>query len=249
MKTKTFLLRLVVLVAAMMCALGASAYDFESGNVYYNITGTNTVEVTNTNQYGMDYSGELTIPSTVTNGGKTYTVTAIGPSAFRSCYNLTSLQLPTTLDSIGDGAFYYTKGLKSLTIPEGVTRIADWNFYCIDSLTTIDMPSSLTTLGSVCFNSCGKLSTIICRATTPPPTDDSWTFSGLADDCVLYVPESSVGAYQVADGWRRFANIQAIDANPDAPYDFIVDGIYYTYGWDEAANDWGPGSTNVGVIL
>ena len=248
MKTKTFLLRLVVLVTAMMCALGASAYDFESGNVYYNITGTNTVEVTNTNQYGMDYSGALTIPSTVTNGGKTYTVTAIGPSAFRSCYNLTSLQLPTTLDSIGDGAFYYTKGLKSLTIPEGVTRIADWNFYCIDSLTTIDMPSSLTTLGSVCFNSCGKLSTIICRATTPPPTDDSWTFSGLADDCVLYVPESSVGAYQVADGWRRFANIQAIDANPDAPYDFIMDGIYYSYGWDEAANDWGPGCTNVGVI-
>ena len=67
MKQKKLLLRFVVLVTAMMCALGASAYDFESGNVYYNITSTNTVEVTNTNQYGMDYSGALTIPSTVTN--------------------------------------------------------------------------------------------------------------------------------------------------------------------------------------
>lgn len=102
------LFRLFALVAAMMCAMGASAYDFESGNVYYTITGTNTVEVAKKSTSGMDYSGALTIPSTVTNGGKTYTVTAIGPNAFLSCYYLTSVQLPTTLDSIGKGAFYYT---------------------------------------------------------------------------------------------------------------------------------------------
>ena len=37
MKKKNLLLRLVVLVTAMLCALGASAYDFEYRGYYYNI--------------------------------------------------------------------------------------------------------------------------------------------------------------------------------------------------------------------
>ena len=143
MKAKLLFLQAAALVAAMMCTLGASAYDFESNNVYYNITGTSTVEVTTKSQYGGSYSGAVTIPPTVTSGGKTYTVTAIGPNAFYSCYDLTSVQLPATLDSIGKSAFYYSRGLKSLTIPEGVKRIAGWNIYAIDSLRSVDLPSTL----------------------------------------------------------------------------------------------------------
>ena len=249
MKTKTLLLRFAVLVVAMLCALGASAYDFESGNVYYTITGTNTVEVAKKSTSGMDYSGALTIPSTVTNGGKTYTVTAIGPDAFLSCYYLTSVQLPTTLDSIGKGAFYYTKGLKSLTIPEGVKRIATWNIYVIDSLRSVDLPSTLQAIEGQCFSSLPKLTSLTCRATTPPQTNGTWIFSNMSlSDCELYVPEGSIGAYQVADGWRKFTNIQAFDQDPDAPYDFTVDGIYYSYGWDEAAGEFGPGSDFADVI-
>ena len=36
MKKNHLLLRLAVLVTAAMCALGASAYDFEYGGYYYN---------------------------------------------------------------------------------------------------------------------------------------------------------------------------------------------------------------------
>ena len=43
MKKNHLLLRLVVLVTAMMCALGASAYDFEYGGYYYNILTDSTV--------------------------------------------------------------------------------------------------------------------------------------------------------------------------------------------------------------
>ena len=82
MKHHSLHLKLFALAAAMMFALGANAYDFESNGIYYNITGTNTVEVTTKSQYGGNYSGALTVPSTVTNGGKTYTVTRVGKSAF-----------------------------------------------------------------------------------------------------------------------------------------------------------------------
>ena len=37
------LFRLAVLVTAMVCALGASAYDFEYGGYYYNILTDSTV--------------------------------------------------------------------------------------------------------------------------------------------------------------------------------------------------------------
>lgn len=244
---KKLLFRFVALVAAMMCALGASAYDFVSGNVYYSITGTNTVEVSPRSQSGGNYSGAVTIPSTVTNGGKTYTVTAVGPGAFTSCYDLTSVQLPSTLDSIGETAFYYCTGLKSLTIPEGVKRIAGWNIYCIDSLWSVDLPSTLQSIEGQCFSSLPKLTSLTCRATTPPTTVSSF-YNMSFNDCILYVPEGSIGAYQVATNWKRFTNIQAIDKDPEALYDFTVDGIYYGYGYDSSVGGYGPGSDHVRVL-
>lgn len=247
---QSILFRLFALVAALACALGASGYDFVLDNVCYDITGSNTVAVARRSQYGGGYTGELTIPATVTYSGNTYTVTSVGRDAFRSCKSLTSVQLPSTIELIDTMAFYYTNALKSITIPEGVKRIADWNFYVMDSLTFIDLPSTLQSLGASCFgsSSLAKLDTVICRATTPPPTDDTWTFGSFVNHCVLYVPESAISAYQMADGWRKFTNVRALDQVPDACYDFTVNGIYYSYGWDDDAGDFGPGSTFVGVV-
>ena len=62
MKKKNLLLRLVVLVTAMMCALGASAYDFEYRGYYYNILTDSTVTITYKTYAGNSYSGNVTIP-------------------------------------------------------------------------------------------------------------------------------------------------------------------------------------------
>ncbi len=79
MKKKNLLLRLVVLVAAMMCALGASAYDFTYGGYYYNILTDSTVAITYKTYAGNSYSGNVTIPEGVRNTStyKYYTVTEI----------------------------------------------------------------------------------------------------------------------------------------------------------------------------
>ena len=56
------LFRLAVLVTAMVCALGASAYDFEYGGYYYNILTDSTVAITYKTYAGNSPALTLTIP-------------------------------------------------------------------------------------------------------------------------------------------------------------------------------------------
>ena len=111
---KRFLLPLLVL---LMTTLSTHAYDFQSGDLYYNITSENTVEVTyqkywsSTNYQGLTTA---TIPATVTNDGTTYSVTSIGEGAFLYCSSLTSITIPNSVTSIGERAFYYCSSLTKL---------------------------------------------------------------------------------------------------------------------------------------
>ena len=124
-------------VAVLLCSVVVNAYDFEVDGIYYNIIDTfkddgpppqsgieefsvlsdydnARVEVT----YGSSkYSGDITIPSTVTYNGTTYDVTSIGDKAFYECQSLISLTIPECLTSIGKEAFYNCVKLKSVDIP------------------------------------------------------------------------------------------------------------------------------------
>ena len=90
----------------LLCSVVVSAHDFEVGGIYYNITNASnkTVEVTfrgnNYYIYVNEYTGSITIPSTVTYGDTTYGVTSIGNYAFESCPGLTSIEIPNSVTSI-----------------------------------------------------------------------------------------------------------------------------------------------------
>ncbi|MDR1592159.1 MAG: leucine-rich repeat domain-containing protein, partial [Prevotellaceae bacterium] len=84
---------------ALTAQFASLMYDFSAVNegqkIYYNITSSVeplTVEVTyaTASTYN-DYSGAVVIPATVINRGSTYSVTAIGASAFRASTGLTSV--------------------------------------------------------------------------------------------------------------------------------------------------------------
>ena len=151
------------LVAFFLATTALWSYDFQAGDLYYNILSDGTVEVTFQKQYSSDnYAGltAVTIPSTVTNGGVTYKVAGIGIDAFKNCTTMTSVIIPNSITSIKQEAFYGCKGITSITIPSGITTIADRTFYNCSGITSVIVPNNVTSIGIGAFSKCSNLAKI-----------------------------------------------------------------------------------------
>ena len=123
MKQKFFMRLAAATEVLLLGAASAMAHDFEVDGIYYNINSDGTsVSVTfkgsSYSSYSNEYSGAVTIPASVTYSGKTYTVTAIGNSAFYGCWRLESVEIPNSVKSISDNTFYECSGLKKVEISD-----------------------------------------------------------------------------------------------------------------------------------
>ena len=87
--------QLLLLFLALL-PLFASAYDAEIDGIYYNFSG-GKASVTYRDLYNNSYSGSVSIPSSVSYNGKTYSVTSIGVYAFYDCKGLTSIDIPNSV--------------------------------------------------------------------------------------------------------------------------------------------------------
>ena len=114
---------------------------------------------------------------------------------------------PNSVVSIGESAFYYCSGLTSLTIPNSVVSIGKSAFYYCRGLASLTIPNSVASIGSNAFYYCSSLSSITVRAETPP-TIFSNTFNRCPKSIPVYVPCGSAEAYQSAEYWNEFTNIQ-----------------------------------------
>ena len=129
--------KIFLLFVALLATTALWAYDFKSGDLYYNITSSSepyTVEVTYQYEWSETNYSSLTsvvIPESVTYNGTTYSVTSIGERAFYECQSLTSITIPNSVTSIGGHAFVSCDSLTSITIPESITSIGEEAFaYC-----------------------------------------------------------------------------------------------------------------------
>ncbi len=145
--------RIFYLLILLIVAINTYAYDFQSGDFYYNITSSSapyTAEVTYQHYKSKsNYSGLTTanIPETVTYNGITYSVTSIGDNAFSRCSSLTSVTIPNSVTSIGDNAFSRCSSLTSVTIPNSVTSIG---FYAFTQCTSLTKTNYMGDIASWC---------------------------------------------------------------------------------------------------
>ena len=149
------------LLALLLPAI-AAAHDIEVDGIYYNIYGTEayvTYKGAYSNSYN-EYSGDVTIPLTVTYNGTTYSVTTIGYEAFFDCTGITSVTIGNSVTSINGRAFYGCTGLSSIDIPNSVTTIGGGAFYGCTWLTSITIPNSVKTIYSYTFYGCSGLTSV-----------------------------------------------------------------------------------------
>ena len=224
----------------------AWTYDFEADGIYYNITsrGDKTVKVTYDSHYRANYSGNVTIPATVTNKDIEYRVIAIGSSAFSDCNGLTSVTIPASVTSIGSSAFA-SSDLTSVTIPESVTTIGKKAFSGCTSLTSITIPESVTTIGEEAFSNCDGL------------TEFKGKFA--VDNCCLIVndtlkafaPKCEVTEYVIPNGVRAIGKEAFSDCKgltsvtiPESVQTIGDEAFQYCYGLTSVTI--GEGVTTIG---
>ena len=269
MKTKHLILALLTLLASSE----VRAADFYADGIYYNYSGSNVTVTYFDNEYNT-YSGNVTIPSSVTRNNKTYSVTSIGARAFYDCTGLTSVTIPNSVTSIGESAFDCSsltsitipnsvtsigrsafnycsdltsvtisnrvtsigantfrgcRGLSSVIIPESVTSVGDYAFNGCSSLTSVTIPSSVTSIGNNAFNGCSSLTCVKNFSNTPQSISSS-TFSNRAN-ATLYVPKGKKGAYEAANYWKEFKNIEESISFTDANVETLC-----VANWDTDGN-------------
>ncbi len=163
---------LLLCLATLLCSTTWAAntkyeYDFALVNadgvtIYYRITSSNTVEVQNgsPSAYPIEtYFGDVVVPETVVYGGKTYTVTGVGPEAFYHCASLGNVELPSTITYFDDDSFNGSS-ISEITIPDGTTTFGYEVFSRCTNLTSVEFPESVDSIGNWLFSSCSNLRSV-----------------------------------------------------------------------------------------
>ena len=102
---KRFTALMTTLILSILFSISASAYDVEVDGIYYNlIPKGNVAEVTKGDK---NYSGDITIPSSINVNDTEYSVTSIGESTFSFCRSLSSVTIPNSVTSIERYTFFH----------------------------------------------------------------------------------------------------------------------------------------------
>ena len=151
----------------------------------------------------------------------------MGEECFAYCFDLASIQIPSSVKSVGKGCFLSCKKLTSVTIPSSVTSLGDYCFNGCKRLTSITIPSSVTSLGERCFYSCWSLEAVNIPSSVTSLGSDC--FNGCNNLATIYISPKEIYASKT-DNWH-FANALSAYKDKLKPYiQFVTaDGTPYKY--------------------
>lgn len=117
-----------------------------------------------------------------------------------------SYVVPDEVTIIWLGAFYDCSKLTSITLPDALETIRIQAFMGCTGLTEITIPANVNYINVEAFKDCSKLTKVTVMATAPPSLKrDNFT----AANDVLYVPATSLSAYQAHPDWSAaFSDIR-----------------------------------------
>lgn len=195
----------------------------------YILNADHTATVANYDNHTPD--GVIDIPDTVISDGQTYTVTAIGVSAFGSFstrINVSSVFIPATVRSIGSHAFIYCNALTTVTFAEGsqlksIGSNAFWGSeHLYPKFKEIKIPDSVETIGNGAFRHCQNLE----RITLPSAlqTLSNGTFYGCAALSEVTFPASLKTIEKSAFGYCRNLSEVKLPASLTTIQSYVFNG-------------------------
>ena len=175
-----------------------SSAETLSGSMFMNCTVLKTIDISNVKV--IDASAFYQCSSLISVNMPI--VESIDYSAFYNCNNLTGdLNLPL-LTNAGNQAFYNTK-ITSF-VASNITSLANDVLNACTMLTLVDV-GAIEAIGDKALYGCSKLTTFVCRATTPPSLGTN-ALGGTSGNLTIYVPDQSVDTYKNATGWADYAS-------------------------------------------
>ena len=140
----------------LLCSISVQGAT-EINGIYYTFTDNSATVDKNPSLY----TGSVTIPSSVTYNGTSYTVTAIAHYAFMGCSEVTEIIIPETVTDIGWDSFNGCSSISSITLPSKITYIASRTFKDCTNLTAITIPNTVLVIQNQAFENCTNLKQII----------------------------------------------------------------------------------------
>lgn len=152
---------------------------------------------------------------------------------FNYCSNLSSITIPNGVTTIGSGAFYGCFNVNYISLPSSVTKIdtsdptkGTPSFSCYpkictigssytansikkDSIVKLILMEDVTYFSDYNFEKAEKLDTLVSLAITPPSINN--VTEKQKTDLKVFVPKGTLAAYQAADVWKEFWNLQEGD--------------------------------------
>ena len=128
-------------------------------------------------------------------------------------YRNTSLEMVVITDKeteISENEFYGCTALKTVSMGDGVKTIGNWAFSGCSSLDSFSFGSGMKTIGTEAFSDCTAMTKLYSKAVVPPTCGSQALDDINKWNCELYVPQSSIADYQVADQWKEFFFINGI---------------------------------------